>query len=142
MLKIVIGTNEGKVLCISNNEDEIKASMVNYLIGTDQEPTEDFFESRNWGEYDIEVYEYHQPQLNENQQIVLKHLKSMCPPKLGLSAMVTVYCLVDDNINDNWQEYSEEIPEHIEALQKLSVAEEFQVLTAFAQWGLEQEEAE
>ncbi|OSH28230.1 hypothetical protein QH294_0588 [Enterococcus faecalis] len=64
----------------------------------------------------------------------------MCPPKLGLSAMVTVYCLVDDNINDNWQEYSEEIPEHIEALQKLSVAEEFQVLTAFAQWGLEQEE--
>ncbi|MFO7175324.1 hypothetical protein QJS77_07300 [Enterococcus faecium] len=141
MLKIVIGTNEGKVLCISNNEDEIKASMVNYLIDTDQEPTEDFFESRNWGEYDIEVYEYHQPQLNENQQIVLKHLKSMCPPKLGLSAMVTVYCLVDDNINDNWQEYSEEIPEHIEALQKLSVAEESQVLAAFAQWGLEQEEA-
>ena len=68
MLKIVIGTNEGKVLCISNNEDEIKASMVNYLIDTDQEPTEDFFESRNWGEYDIDVYEYHQPQLNENQQ--------------------------------------------------------------------------
>ena len=24
MLKIVIGTNEGKVLCISNNEDEIR----------------------------------------------------------------------------------------------------------------------
>lgn len=83
---------------------------------------------------------FKRPYLNENQQIVLKHLKSMCPPKLGLSAMVTVYCLVDDNINDNWQEYSEEIPEHIEALQKLSVAEEFQVLTAFAQWGLEQEE--
>jgi hypothetical protein len=71
MLKIVIGTNEGKVLCISNNEDEIKASMVNYLIDTDQEPTEDFFESRNWGEYDIEVYEYHQPQLNENQQSLI-----------------------------------------------------------------------
>lgn len=83
---------------------------------------------------------FKRPYLNENQQIVLKHLKSMCPPKLGLSAMVTVYCLVDDNINDNWQEYSEEIPEHIEALQKLSVAEEFQVLTAFAQWGLAQEE--
>ena len=76
MLKIVIGTNEGKVLCISNNEDEIKASMVNYLIGTDQEPTEDFFESRNWGEYDIEVYEYHQPQLNDNQKIVFEWLKS------------------------------------------------------------------
>ncbi len=81
-----------------------------------------------------------QPQLNENQQIVLKYLKSMCPPKLGVSAMVTAYCLVDDNINDNWQEYSEEIPEHIEALQKLSVAEENQVLQAFSQWALEQEE--
>lgn len=74
MLKILIGTNEGKVLCISNNEDEIKASMVNYLIDTDQEPTEDFFESRNWGEYDIEVYEYHQPQLNENQQEMLQEV--------------------------------------------------------------------
>ncbi len=71
MLKIVIGTNEGKVLCISNNEDEIKASMVNYLIDTDQEPTEDFFESRNWGEYDIEVYEYNQPQLNDNQKALV-----------------------------------------------------------------------
>lgn len=75
MLKIVIGTNEGKVLCISNNEDEIKASMVNYLIDTDQEPTEDFFESRNWGEYDIEVYEYHQPQLSKNQQIAINNAK-------------------------------------------------------------------
>nr|DAK68196.1 MAG TPA: hypothetical protein [Caudoviricetes sp.] len=114
--------------------------MVNYLIDTDQEPTEDFFESRNWGEYDIEVYEYHQPQLNENQQIVLDYLKGMCPPKLGVSAMVTVYCLVDDNINDNWQEYSDEIPEHIEALQKLNIEEEAQALQVFASWAQEQEE--
>ena len=77
MLKIVIGTNEGKVLCISNNEDKIKASMVNYLIDTDQEPTEDFFESRNWGEYDIEVYDYHQPQLNENQKLLLEDLREI-----------------------------------------------------------------
>ncbi len=77
MLKIVIGTNEGKVLCISNNEDKIKASMVNYLIDTDQEPIEDFFESRNWGEYDIEVYEYHQPQLNENQKLLLEDLREI-----------------------------------------------------------------
>lgn len=81
-----------------------------------------------------------QPQLNENQQIVLDYLKGMCPPKLGVSAMVTVYCLVDDNINDNWQEYSEEIPEHIEALQKLSIAEENQVLEAFSRRAQEQEE--
>ena len=80
--------------------------------------------------------------LNENQKIVLDYLKEMCPPKLGVSAMVTAYCLVDDNINDNWQEYSEEIPEHIEALQKLSVAEENQVLQVFSQWALEQEASE
>ncbi|MEO1782263.1 hypothetical protein [Enterococcus diestrammenae] len=76
------------------------------------------------------------PSLTDDQQVVLDYLKKMCPPELGVSAMVTTYCLVDDNINDNWQEYSEEIPEHIEALQKLSVAEENQVLAAFAEWGL------
>src|SRR5699024_786117 len=80
------------------------------------------------------------PSLTDDQQVVLDYLKSMCPPKLGVSAMVTVYCLVDDNINYNWQEYSGEIPKHIEALQKLSVAEENQVLQAFSQWALEKEE--
>lgn len=53
--------------------------------------------------------------------------------------MVTVFCLVDDNINDNWQEYSEETPEHIEALQKLNIEEENQVLQAFSAWVIEQE---
>ena len=94
----------------------------------------------NWDDIVDIVEDHDQPQLNENQQIVLEYLKGMCPAKLGVSAMVTAYCLVDDNINDNWQEYSEEIPEHIEALQKLSVAEENQVLQAFSQWALEQEE--
>lgn len=75
------------------------------------------------------------PSLTDDQQVVLEYLKKMCPPELGVSAMVTVYCLVDDNINDNWQEYSDEIPEHIEALQKLSISEENQVLAAFAEWG-------
>lgn len=77
--------------------------------------------------------------LTDDQQVVLDYLKKMCPPKLGVSAMVTAYCLVDDNINYNWQEYSEEIPEHIEALQKLSVIEETQVLAAFAEWGLKED---
>ena len=81
------------------------------------------------------VYEKVSPSLTDDQQEVLDYLKKMCPPKLGVSAMVTVYCLADDNINDNWQEYSDEIPEHIEALQKLSISEENQVLAAFAEWG-------
>ena len=83
---------------------------------------------------------FDQPPLNENQQIVLEYLKKMCPPKLDVSAMVTVYCLVDDNINDNWQEYSEKIPGNIEALQKLTITEENQVLQEFSQWALKQEE--
>lgn len=82
------------------------------------------------------LQEIKSPSLSDDQQVVLKYLKKMCPPELGVSAMVTVYCLVDDNINDNWQKYSEEIPEHIEALQKLSISEENQVLAAFAEWGL------
>ncbi|WCG32978.1 hypothetical protein PML78_12420 [Enterococcus dispar] len=80
------------------------------------------------------------PKLTKNQQVVLDYLKKMCPPKLGVSAMVMTYRLVDDNINDNWQEYYEEIPKHIEALQKLSISEENQVLAAFVEWGLKEEE--
>lgn len=132
MLKIVIGTNEGKVLCISNNEDEIKASMVNYLIDTDQEPTEDFFESRNWGEYDIEVYEYHQPQLNENQQIVLQWLKLTASTG---KPMQVVFWMMN---NAAWGH----IDKLRDSLMELTDKQQFQVLTAFAQWGLEQEEAE
>ncbi|MCG4569926.1 hypothetical protein [Enterococcus faecium] len=132
MLKIVIGTNEGKVLCISNNEDEIKASMVNYLIDTDQEPTEDFFESRNWGEYDIEVYEYHQPQLNENQQIVLEWLKLNAPTG---KPMQVVFWMMN---NAAWGH----LDELRDPLMELTDKEQFEVLTAFAQWGLEQEEEE
>ena len=91
---------------------------------------------------EIEGFVPASPSLTDDQQVVLDYLKKMCPPKLGALAMVTTYCLVDDNINDNWQEYSEEIPENIEALQKLSVAEENQVLKLFSQWALEQEETE
>ncbi len=128
MLKIVIGTNEGKVLCISNNEDEIKASMVNYLIDTDQEPTEDFFESRNWGEYDIEVYEYHQPQLNENQQIVLEWLKNLygChyyQPFVAVSLFRHSF-------------WTEKIEENYNQLDRKQQA---QVLEVFSRWAQKQE---
>lgn len=133
MLKIVIGTNEGKVLCISNNEDEIKASMVSYLIDTDQEPAEDFFESRNWGEYDIEVYEYHQPQLNENQQIVLEWLKNIYNSPIIINPIAVVFALHNELVKDN------EI-DAVEAYEEMGFEEEIQVLQVFSQWALEQEE--
>ncbi|MFS0996084.1 hypothetical protein [Enterococcus gallinarum] len=134
-MKIVIGTNEGKVLCISNNEDEIKASMVNYLIDTDQEPTEDFFESRNWGEYDIEVYEYHQPQLNENQQIVLDWLKEQYFTGYGPAIIRTIHLLQRENTID----VSGSKPV-IEAYRALDTAGEVMVVKLFADWAQEQEE--
>lgn len=77
-------------------------------------------------------------ELNDNQKIVLDYLKKMNHPKLEVSAMVTVFALVDDNINDNWQEYVDVKPSHIQVLQTLSIKEENQVLKAFAEWGLEQ----
>lgn len=137
MLKIVIGTNEGKVLCISNNEDEIKASMVNYLIDTNQEPTEDFFESRNWGEYDIEVYEYHQPQLNKNQQIVLDWLKANVDQD-DASPMCSIFLL-----GSLWESRKFNIQEDIaidNAYSELSYKQQAQVLEVFSRWALEQEE--
>lgn len=128
MLKIVIGTNEGKVLCISNNEDKIKASMVNYLIDTDQEPTEDFFESRNWGEYDIEVYEYHHPQLNENQQQVLGWLKTgHCSGDSVFEALERITYVYEDLKTEK-------------ALESLSPDQEVQVINSFMKWAQEQEE--
>ena len=135
MLKIVIGTNEGKVLCISNNEDEIKASMVNYLIDTDQEPTEDFFESRNWGEYDIEVYEYHQPQLNENQQIVLEWLKKQYFQGYGPAIIITIHLL--QKLNDIDVLGDEPVTK---AYRALNTAGEAVVVKMFADWASEQEE--
>lgn len=135
MLKIVIGTNEGKVLCISNNEDEIKASMVNYLIDTDQEPTEYFFESRNWGEYDIEVYEYHQPQLNENQQIVLEWLKKQYFQGYGPAIIITIHLL--QKLNDIDVLGDEPVTK---AYRALNTAGEAVVVKMFAAWALEQEE--
>lgn len=142
MLKIVIGTNEGKVLCISNNEDKMKASMVNYLIDTDQEPTEDFFESQNWGEYDIEVYEYHQPQLNENQQIVFEWLKKEWSGRKRHS-WLSLECIA--TLVYHWQHgdpdyYPAHASPHVEAYGALTAVEHLEVLQVFIQWVLEQEE--
>lgn len=134
MLKIVIGTNEGKVLCISNNEDEIKASMVNYLIDTDQEPTEDFFESRNWGEYDIEVYDYHQPQLNENQQIVLGQLKINAGSNGSLiKAIHSLFNLLTISSNQLEKDCTEGLLKSKNALARLTRKQAAEVLSAFAQ---------
>ena len=72
--------------------------------------------------------------MNNNQKIVLNHLKRMNPPELKMSPMVTIYSLVDDNINDNWELSHDKIPECIDALRKLDNKQEIEVLLAFAEW--------
>ena len=143
-----MGTNEGKVLCISNNENKIKESMVNYLIDTDQEPTEDFFESRNWGEYDIEVYEYHQPQLNENQQIVLEWLKSTWIDRkkncwFPFEVINSLYYQFDVAWGKgSYEEFKriEKDKPYIKAYGELKAPEQFEVLEKFSRWALKKEE--
>ena len=132
-LKVVIGMNEGKVLCISNDERIIKSAMFDYLFETNQEFDVDFFELRNWGEYDIEIFNYeHQPTLNENQQIVLEYLKNQFG-KYEIFEKNIFGPIIDLN-QDPWNDRVNE------ACWKLNLKEQNQVLQAFASWVLEQEE--
>lgn len=88
--------------------------------------------------YEVVVY----PSLTDDQQVVLEYLKKMCPIRLTTSPMVTIYRLVDSNINDNWQEYYDDKPKHIKSLRNLEEKEETQVLKAFIDWWLEEKELE
>ena len=76
--------------------------------------------------------------MNKDQIIVLEYLKKMCPPILQ-SPMVTIFSLMDDIINDNWQYYHDVKPEYIDKAENLSKVEQFEILKAFAEWGLERE---
>ncbi|WP_373781166.1 hypothetical protein [Jeotgalibaca porci] len=76
--------------------------------------------------------------MNKNQIIVLEYLKKMCPPILQ-SPMVTIFSLMDDIINDNWQYYHDVKPEYIDKAENLSKVEQLEILKAFAEWGLERE---
>lgn len=76
--------------------------------------------------------------MNKNQIIVLEYLKKMCPPILQ-SPMVTIFSLMDDIINDNWQCYRDVKPEYVDKAENLSKVEQLEILKAFAEWGLERE---
>ena len=76
--------------------------------------------------------------MKKDQIIVLKYLKKMCPPIIQ-SPMVTIFSLVDDIINDTWKHYCDIKPEYIDKADNLSKVEQFEILKAFAEWGLERE---
>lgn len=73
-------------------------------------------------------------ELNKHQQVVLEWLQIYADKDSGDKPFQTIFFLWDcikSNILGN---------DELTALRKLTRAEQFQVLAAFAQWGLEQEE--
>ncbi|MDT2990056.1 hypothetical protein [Enterococcus casseliflavus] len=76
-----------------------------------------------------------QPQLNENQQVVLEWLKGNLVLGYGASLIRTIYLLQREN--------TIEIPENRyirKAYRSLSTSEEATVVQLFIDWALEQEE--
>ncbi|WP_270329201.1 hypothetical protein [Enterococcus malodoratus] len=80
-------------------------------------------------------YEPLRSELNENQQIVLEWLKEQVSIGNDLQYVLWEFT---DNVYEEPAEYS--VSEQTKAWLELTEQEQFQVLAAFAQWGLEQEE--
>lgn len=72
----------------------------------------------------------------QNKKIVMDYLIKMCPAELDMYPFVTIYNLMDDIINDNWQEYSDEKPEEISAAEELGRKGEAEVMFEFAEFVL------
>ncbi|WP_230321062.1 hypothetical protein [Enterococcus gallinarum] len=74
-----------------------------------------------------------QPQLNENQQIVLDWLKNIYNSPIMINPIAVVFSLHNELVNDS------EI-DAVEAYEELGFDEEIQVLQVFSKWAQEQEE--
>ncbi|QOG30879.1 hypothetical protein [Enterococcus casseliflavus] len=88
----------------------------------------------NWDDIVDIVEDYDQPQLNENQQIVLEWLKEEQTKNPELSIFGTLSVLFDESEN---RFMSLDV---IDALNDLSNSQQAGVFQAFSQWALEQEE--
>lgn len=115
----------GYDLCISNLEGITQANYGDYIIkGTDDE----FYLRKAYIFEKIYEIVNQIPQLNDNQKIVLEWLKSNRNSlKVPMLAFYELAELADENTNL--------------AYHQLDSKQEIEVLAAFAQWGLEQEEA-
>ncbi|EGP5087745.1 hypothetical protein EWX63_08640 [Enterococcus faecium] len=78
-----------------------------------------------------------QPQLNDNQKIVLEWLKNEISEN---DLQYTLWSFTEDVYEK--LEIGAGLAPYIEAWEKLKEKQKFEVLAAFAQWGLEQEEAD
>ncbi|MBK5028639.1 hypothetical protein [Enterococcus faecium] len=92
----------------------------------------DMLEEGNMTAYDVLeiVKNFKQPQLDDNQQIVLQWLKLTAPAG---KPMQVVFWMMN---NAAWGH----LDELRDPLMELTDKQQFEVLAAFAQWGLEQEE--
>lgn len=83
--------------------------------------------ARKTGDWESGKVLTHGQALNDNQKIVLEWLKSNSNAlKVPMLAIYELAGLADEKVRDAYRQLNQE--------------EEFQVLAAFAQWGLEQEE--
>lgn len=78
-----------------------------------------------------------QPQLNDNQKIVLEWLKNEISEN---DLQYTLWSFTEDVYEK--LEIGAGLAPYVEAWEKLKEKQKIEVLAAFAQWGLEQEEAE
>lgn len=92
----------------------------------------------NWDDI-VEIVEDHdQPQLNENQQIVLEWLKREHFDSYIKSVLSNLYFYVNMTAIGDLE--NKEIQEMVNTYEKLSQEEFAQVLQVFSTWALEQEE--
>ncbi|MCB6917348.1 hypothetical protein LIZ91_12135 [Enterococcus avium] len=72
------------------------------------------------------------PELNENQQVVLEWLQIYADKDSGDKPFQTIFflwdCIKSNNLGND----------ELTALRKLTRAEQFQVIAAFAEWGMKQ----
>ncbi|MGM0228677.1 hypothetical protein IGJ28_000738 [Enterococcus sp. AZ091] len=89
-----------------------------------------FLEGFNYALANVQGLE--QPQLNENQQIVLEYLKT----RFGKHGILvkSVFVPINDLLSGAWNDDVDI------ALEQLDLKQEIQVLEVFSQWALEQEE--
>lgn len=80
----------------------------------------------------LENFEPKEPQLNENQQIVLDYLKT----RFGKNSIFvkSIFDPISDLLSDVW------IDDVDIAFEQLDLKQEIQVLEVFGQWALKQEE--
>lgn len=86
----------------------------------------------------LENFEPKQPQLNENQQIVLEWLKEEHFDSYIKSVLSNLYFYVNMTAIGDLE--NKEIQEMVNTYEKLSQEEFAQVLQVFSTWALEQEE--